>query len=106
MHVASVTLRVRRDKRVEALSAIAELRRRMRSEPGCLSCGLWSDVDDDSQLRLVSEWRNQHDLENFVASGEFLVLRGMRILLREEPEAIIDEVTARAPMPFTARSTP
>ena len=103
MHVASVTLRVRPDKRLEALSTIDELLRRMRSWPGCLTCRVLADVDDTNELRLVSEWNGRRDLENFVASREFLVLQGMRILLREEPEAVLDEVAVRAPMPFSLR---
>jgi quinol monooxygenase YgiN len=103
MHVASVTLRVRPEKRHEALSAIDELMRRMRSSPGCLACRLLADTGDDTNLRLVSEWKARLDLEQFLASREFQVLQGMRILLRAEPEAILDEVVLRAPMPFARR---
>ena len=103
MHVASVTLRVRYDKRLEALSAIDELMRRMRSWPGCMACRVLVDVDDATELRMVSEWNGRRDLENFLASREFLVLQGMRILLREEPEAVLDEVVVRSTMPFAAK---
>jgi quinol monooxygenase YgiN len=96
MHVASVNLYVRTHTRAEALSAIDELIRRTRSWPGCLTCRLLTDVEDTTALTLVSEWDSRPALDGFLASREFLILRGMRMLLREDPEAILDEVVGRA----------
>ena len=95
MQVASVTLRVHQKKRVEALSAIDELMRQMRASPGCLSCRLLVDSVDGTDLRLISEWDERRDVEAFLASRNFLILTGMRILLREDPQAVLDEITAR-----------
>jgi quinol monooxygenase YgiN len=96
MHVASVNLYVRNQTRAEALSAIDELIRRTRAWPGCLKCRLLTDADDMTALTLVSEWDTRQALDGFLASREFLILKGMRILLREDPEAVLDEVVARA----------
>jgi quinol monooxygenase YgiN len=95
MQVASVTLRVHQRKRVEALSAIDELMRQMRESPGCLSCRLLVDAVDGTDLMLISEWDERRDVEAFLGSRNFLILTGMRILLREDPQAVLDEITAR-----------
>jgi quinol monooxygenase YgiN len=95
MQVASVTLRVHQRKRVEALSAIDELMRQMRGSPGCLSCRLLVDAVDGTDLMLISEWDERRDVEAFLGSRNFLILTGMRILLREDPQAVLDEITAR-----------
>jgi quinol monooxygenase YgiN len=100
MQVASVTLRVHQRKRVEALSAIDELMRHMRAWPGCLSCRLLMDVVNGSDLMLISEWDERRDLEAFLSSRDFLILQGMRILLREDPFAVLDEIAARVSVPL------
>jgi quinol monooxygenase YgiN len=82
MQVASISLRVRHEKRAEAISAIDALMRRTRSWPGCLGCRLMTEADDTSSLMLLSEWQTRYDLESFLTSREFLILKGMRILLR------------------------
>lgn len=100
MHVATVALLVHRHKRQEALSAIEELMRRMRAWPGCVGCRLLSDAHNHDNLTLISEWRQRRDVDGFLGSREFLILKGMRILLREEPEAVVDEVVTRKSVPF------
>lgn len=100
MHVASVTLRVHQRKRVEALSAIDALIRHLRASPGCLSCRLVVDAVEGTELTLISEWEERCDVETFLASRDFLILKGMRILLREDPQAVVDEVATRTPLSF------
>lgn len=100
MHVASVTLRVHQRKRVEALSAIDELMRHMRASPGCLSCRLLVDPEEGTDLTLISEWDERRDVDAFVASRDFLILKGMRILLREDPQAVLDEIAVRTRLSF------
>jgi quinol monooxygenase YgiN len=95
MQVASVTLRVLQRKRVEALSAIDELMRHMRTSPGCLSCRLLVDAVDGTELMLISEWDDRRDVDAFLGSHNFLILTGMRILLREDPHAVLDDVSVR-----------
>src|SRR4029453_11459010 len=95
MQVASVTLRVHQRKRVEALSAIDELMRHMRASPGCVSCRLLVDAVDGTDLTLISEWDDRGDVETFLGSRNFLILTGMRILLREDPQAVLDDVAVR-----------
>jgi quinol monooxygenase YgiN len=85
-------------KRVEALSAIDELMRHMRGWPGCLSCRLLIDASDGGDLILVSEWDERRDVDAFLASRDFLILKGMRILLREAPHAVLDEIVNRTRM--------
>jgi len=95
MFVAHVVLKVRPSKRPEALSAIRELMRGLRAWPNCESCRFFAAIDDDTSLVLVSEWNSRAALEKLLASQEFLVLRGMRMLLQRDPEVIVDEVGAR-----------
>jgi quinol monooxygenase YgiN len=98
MHVATVNLRVKDDKRAEALSAIDGFIRRMHMWPGCLTCRLMTDAGDTQLLTLVSEWDSREALDGFLASREFLILQGMRLVLREDPQVILDEILLRSRM--------
>ena len=98
MHVATVNLRVKDDKRSEALSAIDGFIRRMRMWPGCLTCRLMTDAGDTQLLTLISEWDSREALDGFLASREFLILQGMRMVLRDDPQVILDEILLRSRM--------
>ena len=98
MHIATMNLRVRDDKRSEALSAIDGFIRRMRLWPGCLTCRLLADASDCEMLTLVSEWDSREGLDGFIASREFLILQGMRMVLRDDPQVILDEILLRSRM--------
>lgn len=104
MHVATVILRVRDDKRAEALSAIDGFTRRMHMWPGCLTCRLLTDAGDNQTLTLVSEWDSREGLDGFLESREFLILQGMRVVLREEPQVILDEILLRSRISLGART--
>ena len=49
---------------------------------------------------LISEWALRRDLDGFLSSRDFLIIQGMRILLREEPRAVLDEVVVRKQVAF------
>jgi quinol monooxygenase YgiN len=104
MHVATVNLRVRDDKRSEALSAIDGFIRRMHMWPGCMTCRLLADADDSQMLTLVSEWDSREGLDGFLSSREFLILQGMRIVLRDDPQVILDEILLRSRLSLGAKT--
>jgi len=79
MHIATMNLRVRDDKRSEALSAIDGFIRRMRSWPGCLTCRLLADASDGEMLTLVSEWDSREGLDGFISSHEILLRSRMSL---------------------------
>jgi quinol monooxygenase YgiN len=104
MHIATVHLRVREDKRGEALSAIDGFIRRMHAWPGCLKCRLLTDAGDGEALTLVSEWDSREALDTFLASREFLILQGMRMVLRDDPQIVLDEILIRSRISFGAKT--
>ena len=63
------------------------------------------DGRGDSQLlTLVSEWDSREALDGFISSREFLILQGMRMVLRDDPQVILDEILLRSRMSLGARS--
>ena len=103
MHIATVHMRVKEDKRSEALSAIDGFIRRIHQWPGCLTCRLMADAGDTQLLTLVSEWDSREALDSFLTSREFLILQGMRMVMRDDPQVVLDEILVRSRMLLSSR---
>jgi quinol monooxygenase YgiN len=97
-------MRVKEDKRSEALSAMDGFIRRVHAWPGCLTCRLMADAGDTQLLTLVSEWDSREALDGFLSSREFLILQGMRMVLRDDPQVVLDEIHLRSRMSLGSRS--
>jgi len=95
MLLASVNLRVVPHKKAEALSAVDALVQRMRLTSGCARSRLLSDMDDANAFLIASEWAESSAAEAFFASREFQIFLGIRILLRDEPLIVLDDIRNR-----------
>jgi hypothetical protein len=63
-----------------------------------------SDAGDTQLLTLVSEWDSREALDSFLASREFLILQGMRMVLRDDPQVILDEILLRSRVPLGSKA--
>jgi quinol monooxygenase YgiN len=102
MTLASINFRARPHKRGELLSAVDVTVERMRALPACERCRLFVDAEDPCSFTLTSEWQSSSDAEAFFSSRDFYIFRGMRILLRDEPIIVLDEVGSRVTRPVHA----
>jgi quinol monooxygenase YgiN len=95
MLLASIGFRVQPHKRSEALSAIDALAERMRVFHGCARSRVLTDAEDVNLVYVSSEWTSADSAEAYFSSREFQIFKGVRILMREEPVIVLDEVRAR-----------
>ena len=95
MLLATISFRVRPYKRDEALSAADALVERMRATAGCARGRILTDADDHNLFIVASEWHDATAAETFFESREFQIFKGVRILMREEPFIVLDDVRAR-----------
>lgn len=95
MTVAWLNFRLQAHKHAEVVSAVDELKERMRRATGCTHARLYANNEDPLALSLLSEWQTSDDAASFFGSREFQVFRGIRILLRGEPLIVFDEVQTR-----------
>jgi quinol monooxygenase YgiN len=95
MLLASMSFRAQPHKRAEVLSAVDETVRRMRGASGCARSRLMADADDPNAFTVFSEWQSTDTADVFFSSREFQIFKGIRILLRDEPVIVFDEVRSR-----------
>ena len=53
------------------------------------------EVEDSNAFSIASEWSSVAEAEQFLASREFQILKGIRMLLRTEPVLVFDDVQVR-----------
>jgi quinol monooxygenase YgiN len=95
MLLASLNFRVHPYKKAEALSAVDALVQRMRLTSGCARSRVLNDMDDAYAFTIASEWAEPAAAEAFFASREFQIFLGIRILLRDEPIIVLDDIRSR-----------
>jgi quinol monooxygenase YgiN len=95
MLLASISFRIKPHKRAEALSAVDALVERMRTADGCARSRVLNDSEDQNLFVVASEWRDANAAEAFFSSRAFQIFKGVRILMREEPFIVLDDVRAR-----------
>jgi quinol monooxygenase YgiN len=103
MILASIAFRAQPHKRAEVLSAVDETVRRMRQASGCARSRLMADTDDPNTFAMLSEWQSAETADMFFNSREFQIFKGIRILLRDEPVIVLDEVRCRVTRLLRAR---
>jgi hypothetical protein len=63
-----------------------------------------ADASDTQLLAFVSEWGSRAALDGFLASREFLILQGMRLVLHDDPQVILAEILFRSRMSLGTKS--
>ncbi len=62
-------------------------------EPGCLSCHIYSDLQDKSIFLLTQVWRTEEDLNRHIRSDEYLNLLLALELAIKQPEIRFDTIS-------------
>jgi quinol monooxygenase YgiN len=101
--LASISFRARPHKRSEILSAVDDAVERMRHTAGCERCRLLVDTEDQNAFTVMSEWQTTGEADAYFNSREFRIFRGIRILLREEPVIVFDEIQSRFTLSIPGR---
>ena len=66
-------------------SALQDLMVRVRTAPGCTSCWVSTDIDERVDIRYVSEWEREDDLQRQIRSKDFLRLAELLERASEHP---------------------
>lgn len=83
MIVFIITMNVIPEKHLEMKQTLLSMIEPTAKEAGCLSCGVFCDIEDKCLFSLLQEWETREDLEHHIASHRFDVLLGTKALLCE-----------------------
>ena len=76
MIVNTTRITVHPEKRTEFLQTVGRLLEPIKSAKGCRDFGFYLDAADENSTLLVSEWETETDLNNYLGSNDFAILRG------------------------------
>jgi len=93
MIILRVTMNVLPKKQKEASQTLLSMIESLGKEKGCLSSGIFCDMEDKNSLILIQEWETRRDLNGHIASRNFSVLLGFESLLDEPSRIQIDTVS-------------
>lgn len=83
MIIAITIMNVFPEKQKEVLQTLLSLIEPPAKEKGCLSYGIFCDIEDKNVFNLISEWETRKHLEHHLRSDRFSVLLGTKSLLCE-----------------------
>ena len=76
MIVNTTKITLQPGKRTEFFQTIGRLLDPMKGAKGCRTLDFYLDASDENSTLLVSEWDTESDLDNYLDSNDFAVLRG------------------------------
>ena len=76
MIVKTTKITVRPEKRVELAQTIGRLLGPIKNVKGCRTIRFYLDAADENSSLLLSEWETESDLERYLRSDDFAILRG------------------------------
>lgn len=89
MIVFRITMITIPEKQLEMMQTLLSMIEPTAREPGCLSYGVFCDIEDKNRFSLMEEWETRKDLDHHIASHRFGVLLGTKALLCEPLEVEI-----------------
>lgn len=81
MIVKTTKITARPDKRMELSQTIAGLLVPVRNVKGCRTFRFYLDAADENSSLLLSEWETESDLNQYLRSNDFAVLKGALAVL-------------------------
>jgi quinol monooxygenase YgiN len=76
MIVNTTRITVQPEKRTEFFQTVGRLLEPIKRAKGCRTFGFYLDTSDENSTLLVSEWDTETDLNKYLESNDFAVLRG------------------------------
>jgi quinol monooxygenase YgiN len=83
-----IRMKVSAQKRKELSQTISLLLGVIKTEKGCRRCDFCRSLENENQLFLLVEWETRADLDRYLNSERFKVLRGAMSLLQEPCETV------------------
>jgi quinol monooxygenase YgiN len=93
MIVFRITMNVIPEKQLEIMQSLLAMIEPTAKKAGCLSFGVFSDIEDKNRFSLLGEWETREALDQHIASHQFSVLLGTKALLCEPLEIEIFTVS-------------
>jgi quinol monooxygenase YgiN len=83
---ASIRMSLAAQKVKEAVEILSSVAERTRVKPGCISCRLYHDTEEEQMIMLEELWSTQEDLDRHLRSADYRVVLLVVEMADEKPE--------------------
>lgn len=97
--VNSTRITVNPENRTELFQTISRLLEPVKGVQGCQTVRFYLDAVDQNSSLLITEWDTELDLNNYLHSNNFAILRGAIMVLSIESTESKAVITSRASRP-------
>ena len=80
-------------KRNEVVRTLNSLLGPTRAQPGCISCHIYSEVEDRNVLILLEEWDSQADVDSHLRSNHYRKVLALMDMSNTQPEIKFDTIS-------------
>ena len=93
MILSTIRMMVPPQKRRDALGVLKSLTAQWNNHPGCISCRIYSDLQEKNVIMLEEIWRTEEDLNRHIRSDEYLNLLLIVDMSLKQPEIRFDTIS-------------
>ena len=83
---ATIRMKLPGQKVKEALEILRSMAERTKVEPGCISCRIYRDDQDEHTILVEEFWKSQEELERHLRSAEYRNVLLVVEMAHEKPE--------------------
>lgn len=98
MIIATLRIVVPPEKRDAVLQTLRSLLGPTQVQPGCISCQVHQDIENENALTLVEEWESQAELDRHIRSEEYRKVLAVMDMSSKPPEIKFNTVSSTAGM--------
>ena len=92
MVLATIRMTFPSKKVGEALRILRSMAEQSRVQPGCLSCQVYRNGQEDNVLMFEQQWNNEADLERYLRSDDYQKVLLLLEMAIKEPEIRFDTI--------------
>ena len=93
MIIVTLRMRVPAERRKAFLDSARLIAGPTKVQPGCISCGLFQDLDDPNAILFIEEWQSREGLEHHIKSDAYRIILSLMDLCGEPPEIKFNTVS-------------
>jgi len=92
MVLATIRMTFSAKKVGEAMGILRSMAERSRVQPGCLSCQVYRNGQEDNVLMFEQQWSNEADLERYLRADDYRQVLVVLEMAIKQPEIRFDTI--------------
>jgi len=92
------------ERREEAMQISSSLLGPIGAAPGCLSCGFYTDAQNENVLCYVEDWETEEDLQRHIRSDDYRKFLALIDLSGEPPDLKFHRVSETFGIEYVSRA--